>query len=112
MGAVGGLRTSPRMMGGFFALYQTDGREKGRIDVVWGCLVLPLCDEAVWTWWGTAMFGLVGAQWPSRRGTPRDWSSLFTRRLCKAKRTIVGFRAKVLFVARTVQCKNRYLGTL
>jgi hypothetical protein len=38
MGAVGGLRTSPRMMGGFFALYQTDGREKGRIDVVWGCL--------------------------------------------------------------------------
>lgn len=51
------------------------------------------------------MFGLVGAQWPSRRGTPRDWLSLFTRRLCKAKRTIVGFRAKVLFVAQIGQCK-------
>ena len=43
------------------------------------------------------MFGLVGAQWPSRRGAPRDWLSLFTRRLCKAKRTIVGFRAKVVY---------------
>lgn len=66
--------------GWFLALYQTDGRKKGQRDVVRGCCrVLPLCDEAVWTWWGMALFGLVDAQRPPREGSPCDWPLIFTR---------------------------------